>query len=187
MNMQELHERAVREFGRRVELVDDDQWANRTPNTEWNVHALVNHLVNEDRWTPPLMAGKTIDEVGDRFDGDLLGDDPKGAWDEASREAVAAIREPGALERTVHLSFGDHRGEDYAWQLFVDHLVHAWDLARGIGADAVLDPELVEVCYERSKPQEDALKSFGVFGEKIEPPPGADMQTKLLAVFGRTA
>jgi uncharacterized protein (TIGR03086 family) len=183
----ELHRRAVDEFGRRVHAIREDQWSHPTPCTEWDVHHLVNHLVNENRWTPPLMAGRSIEQVGDRFDGDLLGDDPKAAWDDAARAALDAIGAPGAMARTVHLSFGDHPGEEYAWQLFVDHLIHAWDLARAIAADEKLDPELVDVCYERSKPQEDVLKSYGVFGDKVEPPPGADRQTKLLAVFGRTA
>ncbi len=187
LNVPELHRRAVDEFGRRVGEIDDSEWHNSTPCTEWDVRALVNHLVYENRWTPPLMAGKTIAEIGNRFDGDLLGGDPIGAWKESSEEAVTAISGPGAMERIVHLSFGDHPGHEYAWQLFVDHLIHAWDLARGIGAHEVLDPELVDVCYQRSKPQEDALKSFGVFGGKVEPPPGADQQTRLLAVFGRVA
>ena len=185
--MVDLHRRAVGEFDRRVHAIEDGQWHLPTPCADWDVRALVNHLVYEDRWTVPLMRGQTIEQVGDRFDGDLLGDEPVPAWEEASQGALAAMQEPGAMERTVHLSFGDHPGEEYAWQLFVDHLIHAWDLARGIGADERLDPELVEVCYERSKPQEDALKSFGVYGDKVEPPPDADPQTRLLAVYGRVA
>ena len=49
-----------------------------TPCTEWDVRALVNHVLGEIRWAVPLFAGSTIAEVGDRFDGDLLGDDPVG-------------------------------------------------------------------------------------------------------------
>lgn len=186
MSVVELHSRSVAEFGWRVEHVGEDQWARPTPCTDWNVRELVNHLVNENRWTLPLLRGQTIAEVGDRFDGDLLGDDPKAEWRAAASEATGAVAEPGALERTVHLSFGDHPGEEYAWQLMLDHVIHAWDLARGIGADETLEPELVDVCFERFKPQEDMLKSFGVYGAKVVPPPGADRQTQLLAVFGRT-
>ena len=43
------------------------------------------------------------------------------------------------MERTVHLSFGDHPGSEYAMQLAADHLVHAWDLARSLGVDDRLD------------------------------------------------
>ena len=61
-------------------LIADDQWANPTPDTEWTVRDLVEHLVGEQLWVPLLLGGATIEEVGDRFDGDNLGDDPKTAW-----------------------------------------------------------------------------------------------------------
>jgi uncharacterized protein (TIGR03086 family) len=187
MKVADLHRRAVEEFDRRVKAVRDDQWRLPTPCTEWDVRALVNHLVYENRWTPELFAGKTIAEVGDRFDGDLLGEDPKGAWSAAMRPAIHAVQEEGAMERTVHVSWGEISGQEYASQLFADHLIHAWDLARAIGADERLDPALVEACYRHNKPQEEMLKATGLFGDKIEPPEGADLQTRLLAVFGRRA
>ncbi|HEU4399007.1 MAG TPA: TIGR03086 family metal-binding protein, partial [Actinomycetota bacterium] len=131
----ELHRRATDAFGDRVHAIADDQWELPTPCSEWSVRQLVNHLVYENRWTAPIFAGRTIAEVGDRFEGDLLGDDPAAAWDDSAKEAVAAVTEQGATERTVHLSFGDVPGSEYAMQLFADHLIHGWDLARAIGAD----------------------------------------------------
>jgi hypothetical protein len=72
-----------------------------------NVRALVNHVLAEARWTPPLLAGRMIAEVGDALDGDLLGDDPLAAWDTGRDKAVAAAHAPGINSRIVHLSFGD--------------------------------------------------------------------------------
>lgn len=181
----ELFARAVAEFDTRVRQVADDQWDLPTPCSEWSVRDLVNHLVYEDRWAHPLLEGQTIEQVGDRFEGDLLGDSPKEEWDEASREAVAAARSTGAMERTVHLSFGDVPGKEYLQQLLNDHVIHAWDLARGIGAGDKLDPELVEMLHSWAQPMEETLKSSGIFGDKIEVDENADMQTKLLAVMGR--
>lgn len=181
----ELHARALAEFDARMQKVRPDDWDRPTPCTRWDVRALVNHMVCEDRWTVPLLAGATLEQVGDRFDGDLLGQDPLGAWLEASVEAARAVRAEGVLERMVHVSWGMIPAQEYVWQLLSDHLIHAWDLARGIGDDDELDRELVEVCFERSHPIEDDLKASGLFGEKIEPPEGADLQTRLLAVYGR--
>ena len=48
------------------------------------------------------------------------------------------------MSRTVHLSFGDVTGEEYARQLVADLLIHGWDLARAIGADETLDADLVD-------------------------------------------
>ena len=183
----DLFARSVEEFGSRVQLIEEDQWDNPTPCSDWSVRDLVNHLVYEDVWAPPLFEGSTIEEIGDRFEGDLLGDAPLKAWEEAAAGAVAAARAPGALERTVHLSFGDTPGSEYLSQLLNDHVIHAWDLARGIGADDGLDPELVELLLEKMEPAEDMLKSSGAFGGRVEAPADADPQTKLLAVMGREA
>lgn len=183
-----LHRRAVAGFGERVRAVRDQDWDKPTPCGDWDVRTLVNHLVYEERWTPETFAGRTIEEVGDRFDGDLLGDDPHRAWLSASDEAVTAVGDDGALRRTVHLSFGDFPGDEYAMQLFADHLIHTWDLARAIGGDERLDPELVEACASWFTPAvEQGYRAAGAIGPRIDLADGADAQTTLLARFGRRA
>jgi uncharacterized protein (TIGR03086 family) len=179
------HRRSVERFAELTRGVGDDQWAMPTPCTEWDVRALVNHLVYEERWTVPLMAGSTIADVGDRFEGDLLGDDPGGATAAAGQEAIAAVAEPGAVERTVHLSFGDVPGEEYAWQLFTDHLIHGWDLAVATGQDDRLDPELVTACADWFADREHLYRAGGSISARAEMPANADPQTRLIAAFGR--
>ena len=186
-DLRELFSHAVAEFGRRVHEVGDEQWDSSTPCSDWDVRTLVNHLVNEDKWAPPLLEGKTIEEVGDAFDGDLLGADPKKAWEEASQEAVHAAGQGGAEEKTVHVSFGDISGRDYICQLLSDHVIHSWDLARGIGAADTLDSDLVTFVYDYLEPQAEAWRSAGAFGAKVDVPESADKQTKLLALTGRRA
>lgn len=181
----ELHQRALDEFGRRVHAVRPDQWHDPTPCTEWDVHALVNHLVNEQEWVAPMIEGQTIEQVGHRFDGDQLGDDPAKAWDRYAVEAHHAIEAPGALNRTVHLSYGDTTAESYTWDMVSDALVHAWDLARAIGADESLDPELVNEVFARIEPQADTLAASGYFAPRVPVPDDADPQTKLIALCGR--
>lgn len=185
MDLVDLHQRACAEFGNRLRAVRADQWTSTTPCTEWDVRALVNHIVYEDLWTPPLMAGQTIAEVGDRFEGDVLGDDPVGAYDKASADAIVAVHEEGALTRIVHLSFGDVPGEEYVWQLFTDHLIHAWDLARGIGADESLNPDLVNACAGWFAEREEIYRSSGAIGPAMTVAADAGPQTRLLAAFGR--
>jgi uncharacterized protein (TIGR03086 family) len=186
VDVRDFHRRAAGGFDARVLAVRDDQWTLPTPCTDWNVRDLVHHLVHENRWTAPLMNGATLEEVGDRFEGDLLGEDPKSAWRQSMDEAVNSVRSV-PLNRTVHLSYGEVPARHYAFELATDHLIHAWDLARAIGADESLDQDLVELVYRKMKPKEDALKASGLFGKRVEPPEGADLQTRLLAVYGRVA
>ncbi|HKE99595.1 MAG TPA: TIGR03086 family metal-binding protein [Actinomycetes bacterium] len=183
----EAFRRATGTFGRHVHAVRDDQWDLPTPCSDWDVRALVNHLVGEQVWIPPLVGGATVAEVGDRFDGDLLGGDPRAAWDAAALEAVAAFERPGAMEATVHLSYADVLGEHYAFEVMSDLLVHGWDLATAIGADRRLDPDLVEAVYGHWLPRAGDMAASGAFGTRLDPPPGADRQTELLALFGRRA
>ena len=91
------------------------------------------------------------------------------------------------MDRTVHLSFGDFPGREYAMQLFADHLIHAWDLARAIGADEWLDPALVEGCTTWFAALEDAYRGAGAIAGRPPIPDGAGAQTRLLAMFGRQA
>lgn len=184
-DIRKLHQRVTESFGARVHAIRDDQWGSRTPCEEWDVRTLVNHLVSENRWMPPLLAGGTIAELGDRFEGDLLGDDGKAAWEDSAAEAVAAVHGDGAMERTVHLSFGDFPGQEYTMQVFADLLVHGWDLARAIGADERLDPDLVEACASWFAAMENGYRAAGAIGPRVDLPPDADSQTRLLAMFGR--
>jgi uncharacterized protein (TIGR03086 family) len=187
METPEVLRRGVEEFDARVAQISDGQWDAATPDPEWNVRDLVAHLVAENLWAVPLFAGSTIAEVGDRFDGDVLGADPKRSWAEASAPALRAAGEPEVMRRTIHLSFGDFPGHEYAMQLFADHLIHAWDLARAIGADEGLDPELVGTCATWFAAMEDGYRSAGVIADRPPVPDGADAQTRLLAMFGRQA
>jgi uncharacterized protein (TIGR03086 family) len=185
MDVPTMFQRAVAEFDARVSQITDEQWAAGTPDEEWTVRDLVNHVVSEDLWAPPLFAGSRVSEVGDRFDGDVLGADPQGSWRAASAAAARAAAEPGVMDRTVHLSFGDFPGREYAMQLFADHLIHAWDLARAIGASEQLDASLVGECTDWFAEVEGAYRSGGAIAERPPIPADAGPQIRLLAMFGR--
>ena len=182
----ELHRRASHWFGTLVHQIGIDQWHLPTPCADWDVRALVNHVTGEALWTPPLMARQTIEDVGDRFDGDVLGADPTAAYDESAGAASEAFHAPGAMEAPCAVSYGPVPGEVYLGHRFVDVVVHGWDVAKATGQDTTLDPELVEACWTVIEPQKDLLLGSGAFGTNHEPEPGADRQTALLELLGRT-
>jgi uncharacterized protein (TIGR03086 family) len=176
--------RASDGFLRRAERIGSDQWSAATPCTEWDVRALVNHVTGEYLWLPELMAGKTIADVGSRFDGDVLGDEPLGVLTDSLESAEAAAARPDALTRTVHLSFGDVPGAEYLEQMAIDGVLHSWDLGRAIGADEVLDPELVDFAYAYLQRHAEEWRSGGVFGPAKEPVDDST-QARMLALSGR--
>ncbi|GAA1111346.1 TIGR03086 family metal-binding protein [Kribbella jejuensis] len=165
MDVVELHNRTVTNFAELVSGVASDQWSAPTPCSDWDVRALVNHVVGEERWVVPLMEGKTIAEVGDALDGDLLGDDPAGAASSAAREATAAASSP--IDK-VHLSYGDEDPPEYLRQLAADHLIHGWDLAVAIGVPPRMEPELVDEVGTWFAQREELYRRAGIIAEHID-------------------
>jgi uncharacterized protein (TIGR03086 family) len=185
MELTSLHRRTVENWQRILDNVTDDQWDDPTPCTEWNVRALVNHVVVEQLWTRPLLEGSTIDEVGDRFDGDVLGDDPITRGRETSADAAGAADSHVPEGGIVHVSYGDIPAGEYVRQLSADHLIHGWDLAAATGQSRDLDPELVGDVAEWFAGQEEAYRSAGAVGPR--PESGGEPASDLLAGFGRDA
>lgn len=175
---------ALDAFGERVRLTTPDQWDSPTPCGDWSVRDLVNHLTGEQLWVPELLMGATIGEVGGRFDGDVLGDDPLAAWTEAAEAAREAWAVPGATELTVHLSFADTSGQYYLDQLTTDLVIHSWDLAEGIGRLTRLPDGLVEFALGEFAGYGD-LSGSGLFDPPLPVPGDAGPQTRLLALTGR--
>lgn len=180
----ELHGQAMAEFDRRVHQIGATQWADPTPCADWDVHDLLNHLVGEQLWVPHLLAGGRIEDAGDRYDGDVLGEEPQATWEVAARQARTSWLQPDATERTVHLSFGDSPATLYLWQMTFDLAVHAWDLARGIGADDSLDPTLVRALLDWLDGQ-DLSGASGLFDPPVAVGGNAAAQDQLVALTGR--
>jgi uncharacterized protein (TIGR03086 family) len=183
----ELHARACVAFTEKVTRVPAERWHDATPCGEWDVHDLVDHLVAEDRWTPHLLRGETLAQVGDRYDHGVLGDDPVASAEEAGVRARAAVAEPGSIRGSVHASVGQLPAEEYVGQLFADHVIHGWDLARATGQDDAIDPELLDALVTWFADREDGYREAGVIGPPVEVGADADEQTRLLAAFGRDA
>jgi uncharacterized protein (TIGR03086 family) len=177
---------AMDRFTARVRAVGPDRWDAATPCAAWTVSDLVAHLCFEHLWAPHVLAGTTMDAVGDRYDGDLLQGDPVRAWDRAvarSRPRWAATGEHAAR---VHTSFGPLPVQEYAEQMLLDLTVHEWDLARGAGLDERLDPVGVDraLAYVRSDPV--MLTGPGLFADPV-PARGPAALDELLARVGRRA
>lgn len=185
MDLGSLYRRTMECWAIRVNAVGDDQWHNPTPCAGWDVRDLANHVAAEDLWTVPLMRGKTIDEVGDQFDGDVLGDDPIGCALHAAAEAETAVFERLPSGGKVHLSYGEEEMTEYVHQLAADHLIHAWDIAAATGGDTRLDRALTAEVAKWFTEREDVYRAAGVVGPRTGLT--GDPQADLLAAFGRAS
>lgn len=185
MELIEAFDTAYVEWDRLVHEVGTEQWHAATPCAEWSVRDLVNHLTGEHLWAPHLLAGATLGEVGDRFEGDVLGDEPVAAWEGAAAASYEAFHRPGALDGNVHVTGGQESAETYGWQMTTDLAVHGWDLATGIGATARIPDELAQDLLERARPVVGKGGVPGIFAPPVEVPATATPQEQLLSLLGR--
>jgi uncharacterized protein (TIGR03086 family) len=181
----QLYARAMLSTLHILEHVSADRWHAPTPCADWDARQVANHLVGENLWAGELFQGKTVADVGTALDGDLTGEDPVAAYRRSVDVARKAVEAPGAMETTCHLSFGDYSGADYASQLFMDTLIHGWDIAKGTGQEIRIDSELVSPCLPIAEELTRQFRGAGVFGDDLPVTQGADQQTKLLALLGR--
>lgn len=164
--------------------IQPTQLHNPTPCTKWDLTSLLGHMVYEMSWVPDLLAGKTIAEVGDAYEGDLLGDDPLAAWGVALAAALVAV-DKASLKKTVHLSYGDFSAEHYIRESASDMLIHGWDVSMAIGHPLIFSEKAAEVVLEYALPRAAEFRGSGLFGDVVPTKADDSVQTKLLAFYGR--
>ena len=180
-----LHRQALESTHRFVAGIEAGQWTNPTPCADWNVRALVNHVVAGNLWAVELASGRTIADVGNRLDGDQLGAVPLQAYDESAHAAALVFEAPGALEALCAVSYGPVPGSVYAGHRFIDVLIHGYDIAAATGQNPTLEPHLTDACWDIVKPQLAAFRASGMFGTDPDGPLPTDPQHRLLAALGR--
>jgi uncharacterized protein (TIGR03086 family) len=181
---------AEQAFTRMVDQVQDDQWdlvvpAGAASREDATLREKINAHAYDDAWVPDTLAGKTIEEVGDTYKGDLLGTDPTASWHRITEQSQAAVRALDDLDRTVHLTYGDFPAREYLKHITLFRGLQAYDLARIIGADDHLPDDLVRGIWDEVEPVAEDWRAIGVFGPEVDVPADAPLQDRLLGLTGR--
>ena len=181
-----LH-RAADGFRKVVAQVGDDQWDLATPCDAWTVRQLVGHVAAGCQMAATLAAGGTRLDAISVLGVDQLGDRPVEAVDAALDAQQAAFEQPGVDSQVFEHPAGDMPGAQVIRFRLGDLLVHQWDLARAIGADETLDPELVAEVWDGIAPMIPMMATSGVFGTGPSGSLGDDapVQVRLLDAMGR--
>ena len=164
-----------------LELPVPAEWTRTTDPTLLDV--LEAHAFDE-AWVPDVLAGRTVDEVGDAYAGDLLGGDPLAKYDELNDRATVAANQPLVADDVVHLSYGDFPVSVYFEHVSTYRAFQAWSIAKLIGLDYSLPAELVDALWEIVLPQVDDWRAMGIFGPEVAVPADADRETQLLGKTG---
>jgi uncharacterized protein (TIGR03086 family) len=181
---------ALRAFGERVGAITEAQWSAPTPDTDWTVVDLVDHLIDQHRWLPPLMHGLDLDAAREVVAGTRslpvdggVGSNHAELWNEAATASSDAVA-PHALEREVALSRGATPARQYLLEMTIDLVLHSWDLGAAIEFDEALPADLVDFAYGEVKGWGDVSES-NYFGAPVTVEPEASTEHKLVALTGR--
>lgn len=160
--------------------IEAEHLGRQTPCTDWRVSDLLAHLIAGEASVPPWLRGDAF------IFHDELADDHRSQWRQLADEADTALAAPGAFGAVVeHPTAGTITGELLAGFRGIDRLVHAWDLLVSIDAPDQLNMALVYDIYGLVLPFADFIATTPGFVAVDEPPATADVQTRLLALFGR--
>jgi len=174
---------------RTIDAVPDDAWGDPSPCPGWDGRDVVRHLVE---WLPgPGFLLGTFDVQTRPIPS--VDDDPAGAW-AAVRDAIqAGLDDPQVAQRVEDCGPPGRLSFEAAVDMTCtpDVLVHTWDLAQAAGVEVELDSRELQrqaAAIASMPPEVDqAMRSSGHYGPRVEVPDDADALTRVLAFNGRTA
>ncbi|UVS78147.1 TIGR03086 family metal-binding protein [Actinokineospora sp. UTMC 2448] len=183
MDIRDLDRRAIESTGGIIDKLTDDQLDLPTPCDKWTVRDVIAHMVENNQRTIERLTGAAPQ----------AGDDVRRDYRTSAAALTSAFADDAAMEAPFEMPVIGRTvpGSTALTVHFADVLVHGWDLARAIGADIALDPELVEAAVGIVGQFPDVPELWSddsnVFKPRLAAGGDADPQERLLALTGRRA
>ncbi len=181
-----LHRRAMAQTESIVAAVSPAQFALPTPCTEYDVRALLSHIVGG--LTRIALVGEGADALARPARADDVRDDGwLAAYRAAETRATAAWADDATLDALVEVPWGKVPGRFALAGYVQEILAHGWDLAKATGQPTEGDPELAEWALAGARRILPAENRGGEvpFGPVVEAPPEAGPYAQLAAWLGR--
>jgi uncharacterized protein (TIGR03086 family) len=172
-----------------VSAITHEQLTQPTPCPDYDVAALIDHLVEASRRAAALGRGQTP-PPGDGSPHIDVSDAPS-QLRLAGKEAADAWGADSALSSRVTMPWGEaYTGATLVDMYLAELVTHAWDLAQATGKldrlDASLAPPALDGARATIRPQyRDVVGPGAPFGPEMPPPPDADDWERLVAFMGR--
>jgi uncharacterized protein (TIGR03086 family) len=180
----DLLERAVNQMDAIVAGVRPDQERLPTPCTDWDVQALLGHVIGHSMPNFIVAAGGGTPDW--QAPAAVVHADWADAYSTAAGELLSRWR-AADMERMVASGSGEAPLRSRADQQIAELAVHAWDLARATGHDGPLDAAVAEHALGWSRPLlKPQYRGAGQgFGPEVPVPSDAPIYDKLAGWFGR--
>src|SRR5438067_683123 len=127
-----------------VAEVNAGQFSWPTPCPDFDVKALINHMIDANNLFVEVASGAS---PGRPVLGDHVDTDAAAAFDPSAAAVIDAWHDPAVQERAAHMPFGDVPGDVALGIHLTESVVHGWDLAKSTGQPTERDPELVAFAW----------------------------------------
>ena len=175
------HQAADQRLTRTLDAVPPAAWSSPSPCEDWTAADVVLHMVDTQR---EFLTSHGVD-LGEAPD---VTADPAAAWREHSRRVAAALADDAVPARGFDGFFGPTTVGAAFEQFYVwDMVVHRWDVARAVGADASFTDEELDRIEAGADSFGPALNMDGICRPAVEVPEHADRDVRVLARLGRAA
>ena len=181
-----IHQRGVAQTESIVAAVQPGQLGLPTPCDQYDVRALLSHIVGGLNRVAIVGEGGDALAIPARADG-VPDDGWLAAYQAAAARSRAAWADDAKLDALVEVPWGKVPGRIAVSGYVQEILTHGWDLARATGQPTELDPELaswVLAVAQRILPPEPRGGEVP-FGPVVQVPPGAGVYAQLAAWLGR--
>jgi uncharacterized protein (TIGR03086 family) len=185
MNMHAEMTDAADAAARTVANVSPGQFGQPTPDTEWDVRTLLNHLI---LWTSYSMEARAHGEsVGqDLMERDFAAEDGFADGYRAQLDrALAAWSDPAAWQRELNVMGTPTTAADIAALLIAELVLHGWDLAVATGQPYVVATATADAALAAVTANADLFRQYKGFADPVDVPPSATALDRVLAVSGR--
>ncbi|MEV7550477.1 TIGR03086 family metal-binding protein [Amycolatopsis sp. NPDC089917] len=177
---------AAAEFAGILRGIGDAELTALTPCAEYDVRALLNHLLY---WGPWLeAAGRKApppEPATGEAEADLVGADWLDAAERQTARLVDVFGTPGAWQGMTALSTTELPASIVGDMVLGEFVFHGWDLARAIGRTVDVAPEAAEAVYESAVAMGEQARSMKVYGEEVTVAEGATKFERALGATGR--
>ena len=166
-----------------IDAAPAGSWDAPSPCDGWSARDVLGHLIDTERSFLVERADMAPDP-----DVDIeLRTDPPAAW----RRHVDSVRPLVSDEQRMARPFDGHFGPTTVGDTFLrfyvfDMLVHRWDLAIALGVPVPFTDDELDLIETSAAGWGDALYMEGVCQAGVDAGPGADRETRVLALLGRS-
>ena len=177
-------ERAVAAAAEVVRQVKAADLAKPTPCDQWDVRALVEHMV----WMCDVFAAGLADATAPEAPIPLGDEDPAFRYRSSSIAALEGWRTAEWADMTLQLPFSTLPAAIGVRVFIGDQLIHAWDLATALGQPFQIDDDLAAIQLELMGQYYDPASRGpeAAFDLATDCPPSATVSDQLIALSGRS-